>query len=328
MLKCLLLFMLSILGLNTIGYCKNATSISTQQELSAGARILFKDVVNSLSEKEKETIYKLTEFTLSPDQKGFLVHPSEQAFQPIVQIFDVNNDRVKEVFIVYGNSEISGLAGISTMVFLKGVEPNYSKQLDLPGFISIIPGQLKYPSIAYLGPGFQHTMYSYFKTAYADNGTYPDKQLESWPQIQLEELAKIYKASGDGAVTSTLAELQKRYFKQLADYQTAHKHKAIPNAVVRGPEKFLGKWWTAGEYDHPFIIEKKGNIYSINRLRLGLKEKPPVLAFNAKADRLEAWLEKNGLRLKLLIVYHAELNQLEIRPEQASYGSSVYLKRY
>lgn len=151
--------------------------------LSDGAKLLFKEVKTKLTIREQNHIYTQLGFHLSKDKNSFTDGTSEEdAFGALVLPTDMNKDGIEEIFVSYGNTYTSGMAGADIVLFIKNEKGVYEKNLGFPGLIpdALSSSNKGYPDLVIGGPGFEFPVWRW-------NG----KQYDLHRRIKNEELKTI-----------------------------------------------------------------------------------------------------------------------------------------
>ena len=119
--------------------CIGTPSIAQEEILDKNASILFDNIDSTLSNAEKNEIYRLTGFALSSNQSQFylLEDPDtvDNPFDVWVYPLDLNDDGLEEVAIEYGHNTNSGKSEVRTLLFVKDMEGNYSVNFGFKGTI-------------------------------------------------------------------------------------------------------------------------------------------------------------------------------------------------
>lgn len=84
------------------------------------------------------------------------------------RIDDLNGDGVQELFIVWGNTCTSGLAGASVSLFVKDASGRYIDTLGFPAiaYEKLATGHKGFPDLKFGGPGFCHGVWRWDGTSY------------------------------------------------------------------------------------------------------------------------------------------------------------------
>ena len=129
---------------------------------SAGARaadgpaLLFAQGKGKLTPSEQQQIFAALGLQVAPDGKSLIDEACGQPAGAEVEFRDMNGDGKDEVFVIYGNSCLSGMAGSSVALFIKDAGGKYRVNLGFPG-ASADPKPEKskgYPELLIGGPGF------------------------------------------------------------------------------------------------------------------------------------------------------------------------------
>ena len=124
--------------------------------------MLFKGTTSKLSKQEKQQIFKTLGFRLSKDAKFIVDDTCGEDVSPSVEVVDLNGDGVDEVFVNWGNTCTSGMAGQSVTLFVKDRKGRFVKNLDFPGTYEKLSSRSKgFPDLMIGGPGFCHGVWQW-----------------------------------------------------------------------------------------------------------------------------------------------------------------------
>jgi hypothetical protein len=132
--------------------------LSSAAWAGAGADILFKDLRGVVPEEVVETLYRdfyASFLTTSEDGRQLLDEGGRPAqFQAMVE--DLNKDGIDEIFVLGGNTFLSGHAGSSVWLFIHDADGRYRQQLGFPAAsYEILPETSNgFPDLRFGGPGF------------------------------------------------------------------------------------------------------------------------------------------------------------------------------
>ncbi len=117
--------------------------------------ILFKGTESKLSKNEKQEIFNKLDFRLSKDRKLIIDKTCGEDVSPNIEVVDLNGDGVEEIFVNWGNTCTSGMAGQSTTLFIKDRTGHFVENLGFPGMYKKLATKNKgFPDIEIGGPGF------------------------------------------------------------------------------------------------------------------------------------------------------------------------------
>ena len=132
-----------------------------------GYEILFKGTASKLSQKEKQQIFKKLGFQLSKDKKFIVEDTCGADVSPSIEIVDLNGDGVEEVFVNWGNTCTSGMAGQSITLFVKDRSGQFIENLGFPGSYEKLATRNKgFPDLLISGPGFCHGVWQWSGAKY------------------------------------------------------------------------------------------------------------------------------------------------------------------
>jgi hypothetical protein len=132
-----------------------------------GYEILFKGTTSKLSKQDKQRIFKKLGFRLSKNKKFIVDDTCGEDVSPSVEVVDLNGDGVEEVFVNWGNTCTSGMAGQSVTLFVKDRTGQFVENLGFPGSYEKLATQNKgFPDILIGGPGFCFAVWQWNGTKY------------------------------------------------------------------------------------------------------------------------------------------------------------------
>lgn len=141
-----------LLGTTWVGDALAGTGAGT------GGEILFKDLRGVLPAEVAETIYRdfyASFLTPSEDGREMLDEGGRATlFEATVE--DLNRDGVNEIFVVGGNTYLSGYTGSSIWLFVRDAEGRYRQYLGFPAAAyEILPETNEgFSDLRFGGPGF------------------------------------------------------------------------------------------------------------------------------------------------------------------------------
>lgn len=176
-----------------------ASSVFTQSNtaLKPVAESLFRNVKTKLTVVEKNSIAtqlafvpsgnKDLPFALDKDSKDY-------PFAALVLPTDMNKDGKEEIFVLFGNSFTSGMAGSSIILYIKNAPGVYAPQLGFPGMAPdvLVTNNLGYPDLLVGGPGFEFPVFRWNGKAYNNFRVVKDKDYEKLKKTGLEAYSKTY----------------------------------------------------------------------------------------------------------------------------------------
>lgn len=175
---------------------KNSADSNT---LSKGAALLFKNIKTKLTALQKNKIFDSLGFKISKDGKQFIANDeaADYPFDALVYPTDMNKDAKEEIFIVYGNSYTSGMAGSSVVVFIADKNEVYRTNLNFPGMLpdALATNNSGYPDLLIGGPGMEFPVWRWNGKAYDYYKEVKDADYEKLKKTNVEELSKAYTVS-------------------------------------------------------------------------------------------------------------------------------------
>jgi hypothetical protein len=322
----------------------NVVHASTPSEkgLSEGAALMFKGVKSTLSVEDRNQIFSYSELRLSDDKTRLLRGDNRTDFISDLEILitDLNGDRIEEVLIYF---KASGGPGIgmekNVMSFIKNKKDgkydlNFIMQRDKPLIIPRYNGG--YPDLFFhASRGNTDYVLSWYGSRYEgmDEETVVNKNaFNKVKTMPIDLIAKAYQDKGYQAARDLQNSLPKI---SNANYLVSNQGAPLPQP---GPKKaysktssakFIGKYWQLGYYNDPYFITKVGNLFYFKTpTKSGTKI--PGFTYNVKADRLETWMEVEGLKFKLLITFDYDAGGVFVYPENRSLRGMFpkHLSRY
>jgi hypothetical protein len=171
-------------------------SWSQQNNLSAGAGLLFQNIKSKLTNAEKESVFKLTGFLLSSDKKQFIADKdgAEFPFSAFIYPADLNKDGKEEIFILFGNTYTSGSTGSSIIAFTKNTANQYIVQLGFPGTLPdvVTTPTTGYPDLIIGGPGFEYPVWKWKAGKYEFSKNIKEAELRKLKTENIESLSRKY----------------------------------------------------------------------------------------------------------------------------------------
>lgn len=177
--------------------CLLAGNISAQS-LNKPAALLFKNVKTKLSAPEKNDIAKQLGFSVAKDGRQFTVENGEEyPFDAVAIVTDMNKDGKEEVFISFGNTYTSGMAGASIALYIKDASGKYAANLGFPGMVpdALTANTQGYPDLVIGGPGMEYPVWRWNGKEYAYNRTIKDNAYEKVKKTNVEDIGKAYAAA-------------------------------------------------------------------------------------------------------------------------------------
>ena len=172
---------------------KNSTDSNNLNKASA---LLFKNTKTKLTALQKNKIFDSLGFKISKDGKQFIAddEAADYPFDAIVYPTDLNKDEKEEIFILFGNSYTSGMAGSSIVLFIADKNGSYKKNLNFPGMLpdALATINLGYPDLLIGGPGMEFPVWRWNGKAYDYYKEVKDADYEKLKKINVEELSKAY----------------------------------------------------------------------------------------------------------------------------------------
>ena len=173
------------------------TSVFAQDNsLDKKSSILFENSLSTLTSAEKNEIFKLTGFELAASESQFYLadepESAETPFEVRVLPLDLNDDGIEEIAIEYGDFASSKKTDVSTLLFVKDMEGNYSANFGHAGtivFLNVNPLTLPDIIVRSRKPGFPVWRWNGMKYVFHDQ--YTNKRLK---KMQITYLADAHRA--------------------------------------------------------------------------------------------------------------------------------------
>ena len=171
-------------------------NIAGNNSLSKGAGLLFKNIKTKLSDNEKNAIFDSLRFIISKDGKQFIsdAESADYPFDAFVYPTDFNKDDKEEIFVVFGNSYTSGMAGSSINIYIADKNGTYRMNLGFPGMLpdALATVNLGYPDLLIGGPGMEFPVYRWNGKMYDYFRTVKNADYEKLKPTSVEALSKTY----------------------------------------------------------------------------------------------------------------------------------------
>jgi hypothetical protein len=180
-----------LLGMAALACARQGT------KLDGVAAVLFKSVKTKLTVADKNAIAAKTGFVLSGNKDLPFASDNdskEYPFGAVVLPTDMNKDGQEEIFISFGNTFTSGMAGSSIALFIRDAKGAYADQLGFPGLVpdALEPIGKGYPDLLIGGPGFEYPVWSWNGKAYVFSRTVKDADYSRLKKLSVEEISKAY----------------------------------------------------------------------------------------------------------------------------------------
>lgn len=167
--------------------------------LSKGASLLFKNVKSKLTVIQENKIFDSLGFKLSKDGKQFISddESADYPFDAIVYPTDLNKDGAEEIFVVFGNTYTSGMAGSSVTLFIEDKNGVYKSNLGFPGMLpdALTTGSAGYPDLLIGGPGMQFPVWRWNGKGYDYFREVKGANYDKLKKTSVEDVSKAYTGS-------------------------------------------------------------------------------------------------------------------------------------
>jgi hypothetical protein len=138
-------------------------------EPSSQSNLLFGPAESRLSPADKADAFSAfaAPFAVSADGSN-LEDANCGAIDPETEVVDLNDDGDFEVFVSWGNTCTSGMAGRSLSLLAKDSVGAYAAEFGFPaaGWTAVSEGPAGWPDLAFGGPGFCHAVWARQDAAY------------------------------------------------------------------------------------------------------------------------------------------------------------------
>lgn len=178
--------------------CVCASLYAQEPILDKNAAILFENSNSTLSNAEKNEIFKKTGFALSANGSQFFLKDdlktADSPFDVRVIPLDLNFDGIEEIAIEFGKlTDSPGITEVNTFLFVKDMEGNYSVNFGSKGtlvFLNLNP--LTQPDILFRSrnPGFPVWRWDGMK--YNMHEQFDNKRLRKMEITYLSEASRDY----------------------------------------------------------------------------------------------------------------------------------------
>lgn len=169
---------------------------SNDNGLSRGAALLFKNTKTKLTNAQKNIIFDSLKFTLSKDEKQFILNneSADYPFDAFAYPTDLNKDGKEEIFISFGNSFTSGMAGSSILVFIADKSGTYKMNLGFPGLLpdALTTINAGYPDLLIGGPGMEFPVWRWNGKEYIYFKSVKDADYSKIKKMNIEDVSKAY----------------------------------------------------------------------------------------------------------------------------------------
>lgn len=138
-------------------------------EERSGIALLFADDAGDLSEAARAEVYRALGLAVSAEGGTLIDGVCGQPIGYSVRREDLDGDGDREIFVEWGNSCTSGMAGSTISLFIADAQGRYVHNLGFPGVLGEILEERRggYPDLLVGGPGFCHAVWGWDGTEYA-----------------------------------------------------------------------------------------------------------------------------------------------------------------
>ena len=139
--------------------------------------LLFEQFEDRLSRSEQAEIVRLLDLKVSVDGKTLLEPVCGQPASFQARVEDLNRDGTPEIFIVGGNTCLSGGTGSSVWLFIKDESGHYRQKLGFPaaGYEVLNSTNAGMPDLKFGGPGFCRGVWRWNGSEYVHFKNEPDE---------------------------------------------------------------------------------------------------------------------------------------------------------
>jgi hypothetical protein len=140
------LVILSVVGISSAAYASDAQA----------ADLLFAKVKDRLPRSEQAAMAHQLGFTVGEDGRTLLDPVCGRPISFETTLDDLNHDGTPEVFVVGGNTCLSGMTGLSVWLFVKGESGDYQQKLGFPAaeYEVLDSNNAGFPDLKFGGRGF------------------------------------------------------------------------------------------------------------------------------------------------------------------------------
>lgn len=183
-------------SLTIVSLCFLCITSFAQETVSPAAAELFNGFFSKLSPEEKNTIAQLSPFTLNPKDKKLYTKESGIAIDVKVYTFDLTNDGIEEIGIIYRPLESDDKKDIISMLFVKQPNDNYKKNLDESGeFYFLNVNSLAFPDIYVRNTSVGLPTYRWNGKQYIKHTSLDPKRLKRYVVSSMTQASKAYNNS-------------------------------------------------------------------------------------------------------------------------------------
>ena len=160
--------------------------------LTAGAKLLFKNVKTKIPDADKNFLFRQTGLSLAADKNSFVI--SDMPVETGVFPTDMNNDGKEEIFIVLNSAAVYGNVGSNFLLFIKNASGAYNLQKEASGGLPVIfaSKNMGYNDLMIGGPGFLFPVYRWNGTKYIPYKKIKDEALSNTKSFEIEEFSAAY----------------------------------------------------------------------------------------------------------------------------------------
>ena len=169
-----------------------ATSFA-QEPLSPTASQLFKGFFSKLSLEEKNTVAQLSNFTLDTKDNQLYAKDSDTPLDVKVYTFDLTNDGVEEIGIIYQPTGNAEKEDIRSMLFVKDTNGEYKLNLSESGeFYFLNVNALAFPDIYVRNTTIGLPTYRWNGDHYIKHTSLNPKKLKKYSVSSMKQASSSY----------------------------------------------------------------------------------------------------------------------------------------
>jgi hypothetical protein len=136
-----------------------------------GQTLLFNPDSTTITEVDQRAIFDALDYLVSADGASLEAIDCGSIFARAAEA-DLNGDGVVEVFVLGGNSCMSGMDGSTITLWIKDAAGNYAMNLGFPGggWTVLETSNLGFPDLSIGGAGFCEAVWRWDGTTYQHHG--------------------------------------------------------------------------------------------------------------------------------------------------------------
>lgn len=196
----LLLFSMAACNPNKVNDADKEKSGSAKEmdtvKLTGGASLLFAGIKTKLNKQQQNDVFALLGFQCTPDNKQFYEKDGEDfPFSASIYPTDLNGDGREELFVLYGNTFVSGNTGSSIILLMPDVTGKYRANLGFPGLLPDVIQTKKgsnYPDLLIGMPGNKIPVWQWNGKEYVFKKSVSNGDIKKLQVASVEQYSILY----------------------------------------------------------------------------------------------------------------------------------------